>query len=60
MLHAGIGPTHVNALLTSMNIPPVSSGTLERRQAEAGPVVEEVAKESCRQVLIRNVIHSYK
>jgi hypothetical protein len=47
MMHAGIGPTHVNALLTSINIPPVTEHTLISRQAEAGPAIESVARESC-------------
>ena len=51
MIHAGIGPTHVNALLTSMDIPPVSEGTLNRRRAEAGPAIEKVAKDSCHEAL---------
>lgn len=51
MVHAGIGPTHVNSLLTSMNIPSVSNSTLNRRQKEAGAAIEEVARESCTQSL---------
>ena len=47
MLHAGIGPTHVNALLTSINLPPVGQNTLKAREREVGPVIEAVAKKSC-------------
>lgn len=47
MLHAGVGPTHVNALLSSMNIPPIARNTLKRREREVGPAVEKVAKRSC-------------
>ena len=47
MLHAGIGPTHVNALLTSINIPAVGESTIKSREREVGPKIEEVAKESC-------------
>lgn len=47
MLHAGIGPTHVNALLTSMNVPAVSENTLKAREREIGPVIENIAKSSC-------------
>lgn len=46
-VHAGIGPTHVNAFLTSMNIPPIAHTTLNRRQMEAGLKIESVAKQSC-------------
>ena len=47
MLHAGIGPTHVNALLTSVNLPAVGESTLKAREREVGPAIEEVAKRSC-------------
>ena len=43
MLHAGIGPTDVNALLSSINIPAVASSTIK----EIGPAIEKVAKTSC-------------
>ena len=51
MLHAGIGPTHVNSLLTSINLPAVSENTLKAREREIGPVIERVAKESCGKAL---------
>ena len=47
MLHAGIGPTHVNALLTSINLSAVGQNTLKAREREVGPVIEAVAKKSC-------------
>jgi len=47
MLHAGIGPTHVNALLSSINIPVIGDSTLKAREREIGPAIEEVAKSSC-------------
>ena len=43
MLHAGIGETHVNNLLTSMNVPPIHHKTLKRREREAGKGIETVA-----------------
>lgn len=51
MLHAGIGPSHVNALLTSINIPPVSQSTFKAREREVGPAIEEVAKASCEEAM---------
>ena len=36
MLHAGTGETHVNNLLTSMNVPPIHHKTLKKREREAG------------------------
>ena len=53
MLHAGIGPTHVNAILTSMNVPAVSENTLKAREREVGPVIENFAKSSCLEALER-------
>ena len=53
MLHAGIGPTHVNAILTSMNVPAVSESTLRSREWEVGPVIENVGKISCLEALER-------
>ena len=47
MLHAGIGPTHVNELLSSINVPPLGESTLKAREREVGPQIEKVAKESC-------------
>ena len=51
MLHAGIGPSHVNALLTSVNIPSVSQSTFKSRELEVGPVNAEVAKASCEKAM---------
>lgn len=51
MLHAGIGATHVNALLTSVNLPAIAENTLKAREREVGPAIEKVAKESCGKAL---------
>lgn len=51
MLHAGIGPSHVNSLLKSVNLPAVFENTLKAREREIGPVFEKVAKDSCGQVV---------
>ncbi|XP_065194251.1 uncharacterized protein LOC135825567 [Sycon ciliatum] len=47
MDHAGIGVTHVNNFLTTLNIPPVNEKVLRRQERAIGTVVERVAKESC-------------
>lgn len=47
MLHAGIGVTHVNALLTSINLPAMGQNTLKTREREVGPAIEAVARNSC-------------
>lgn len=51
MLHAGIGPSHVNALLTSINKPPVSQSTFKAREREVGPAIKEAAKASCEEAM---------
>ena len=47
MLHAGIRVTHVNALLTSINLPAVGQNTLKAREREVGAAIETVARNSC-------------
>ncbi|KAJ7388264.1 hypothetical protein OS493_038886, partial [Desmophyllum pertusum] len=51
MLHAGIGPTHANALLTSINLPAIGQNTLKAREREVGPAIEKVARKSCEDAL---------
>ena len=51
MLHAGMGATHVNALLSSLNIPPVHGDTLKAREREIGLAIEDIANTSCERML---------
>ena len=51
MPHAGIGPTHVNALLTLINLSPLGQNTLNAREKEVGPVIEAVAKKLCAEAI---------
>lgn len=48
MMHSGIRPSQVNALKTSLNIPTISTRTLQNRQNETGTVMEKVAEENTR------------
>ena len=50
MIHAGIGPTHVNAFLSAVNVPPIATGTFYSHQNEIGITIEKVAKQSCSEV----------
>ncbi len=52
-LDAGIGETHLNTILTTMNIPPITCGTFKKREREVGLAVEKVAKRSCSEVLMK-------
>ena len=46
-LHIGIGETHVNNFLTTMNIPPLNNVTFKKREKEIGNAVECIASTSC-------------
>ena len=45
-LDAGIGETHLNTILTTLNIPPMSRSTFKKREREVGLAVEHVAKKA--------------
>lgn len=47
-LHTGLGHTHINKLMRTINVPTMSSTTFKRREREIGKVVENVAKETCK------------
>ena len=47
-LHAGIGNTHLNNLLSTMNIPTMNHRLFKEREREIGNVVENIAGESCK------------
>lgn len=51
MMHSGKGPSQMNALLSSLNIPTVSTRTLQNRQNELGTVMEKVAEDTKRSSL---------
>lgn len=42
-----MGPTHVNALLSSINVPVIADNTLKATEREVGPAIKTVAKSSC-------------
>jgi hypothetical protein len=47
MLDAGIGPTHINALFSCLNIPGISDSLLKRHERHVGQAIEKVANSSC-------------
>ena len=51
-LHAGIGQTHINNLLSTLNAPTINSVTFKLREREVGKAVEGVAKSSCQDYLV--------
>ena len=46
-LNAGIGQTHVNSLLSCLDVPSINHVTFKVREREVGKVVESVAEASC-------------
>ena len=50
-LHAGMGHTHVNHLLSTMNVPTISHKAYKVREREVGSCVEALVKESCNDVI---------
>ena len=57
-LHAGIGQSHMNNILSCMNIPTINSNTFKHREREVGKAVEAIAKKSCEEAtnVVRNEI----
>ena len=53
MIHAGMGATHVNNFLAGLNMPPVHSSTIRKKEKEIGKKIQEVAAESCKSVQIK-------
>lgn len=51
MMHSVIGPSQVNAHLSPLNIPTVSTRTLQNRQNELGTVMEKVPEDTKRSSL---------
>ena len=51
MINAGMGATHVNAFLARLDIPPVCSKTIKRREKEISQHIHDVASETCTTVL---------
>ena len=47
MIHAGVGETHLNNILSTIDIPPVSHKTLKKAEREIGRALEQTAKASC-------------
>ena len=43
-----MGATHINKFLTSLGVPPLSPCTIKKQEREIGPMVEALAKESCK------------
>lgn len=51
IIHAGGGVTQFNSILGALNIPPIHHKMVVNRQAEIGPHIEAVAKDSTEQSL---------
>ena len=47
-LHAGMGYTHLNNILSTMNVPTMNHNLCKRREREVGNALEKVATDSCK------------
>lgn len=46
-MNSGLGPTKTNKLLKTIGLPGVNDKTFKVHERLVGPVIEEVARESC-------------
>ena len=56
MLHAGIGESHVNNLLSALNVPGIHQKSLKRREREAGKGLEALTKKSVSDALVLKIL----
>lgn len=47
----GIGYTHMNSFLSTLNVPTLNKSSYKKREREVGKAIEEVASNSCQMVL---------
>ncbi|XP_043276780.1 uncharacterized protein [Venturia canescens] len=53
VLNGGMGNTHLNKLLASLNIPPLHWKVFKNHEVEVGAVAEYMAKESCEEAALQ-------
>ena len=51
MIDTGIGTTHLNSIMSTLNIPAITGTLSKRNERDVGKKVEELAHESCREAL---------
>lgn len=51
MLHAGVGETHLNDILTSLDVPAVCHKTVKKVERTVGKAMESCAARSCQATL---------
>ena len=59
MLHAGIGETQLNNLLSAMNLHCIDHKSLKEREHEAGKKMERYAEESENQSLLEESLSTF-
>lgn len=55
MIHCGIGESHLNAIMSTINIPTINSKSLKQREREVGRGMEMVAGESVEDAMRREI-----
>jgi len=48
VLDGGFGLSHFNAVLSALNVPPVTDKLFKRNERFMGPSIEKIAQDSCR------------
>lgn len=51
MLDAGVGPSHINTILSSVDIPTISPKTFKKYERQVGGAIEQVCTESCSEAI---------
>ena len=57
-LHTGVGQTHLDGILATMNVPTMSRASFKTREREAGTAVESIAKVTCQQIITSEKVHA--
>ena len=56
MINAGLGESHIDSLLSSMNLPRISEQDQEKREQEFSKLILEQAQECCDEALAEEAV----
>ncbi|KAL7297777.1 hypothetical protein TKK_0008811 [Trichogramma kaykai] len=52
ILNTGMGNSHFNKILASLDVPQLHWSSFKRHEEEVGPVIEKLVKESCEKAAV--------
>lgn len=55
MYDAAIGESHINTLLTELDVPPISPTTLKCYERIIGSIIESITDHSCEEALVEEI-----